>query len=344
MTPLKIAILADPDLPVPPRLYGGIERVIDLLVNGLVDRGHDVALFAHRDSATAATLYPYPRTESVSPVGMGLNASFVARHLLLKDVDVIHSFGRLNCIAPLAFTRARKFMSYQREITRSSIERAVRLFGPRLEFTACSRHMIEPVKDLGRWHVVYNAVSMATYTFRGGVDADAPLVFLGRIERIKGAHVAIDVARRAGRRLVLAGNISDQAYFDREIRPFVDGGRITYVGPVDDTAKNALLGSSAAFLMPILWDEPFGIVMAEALACGTPVIGFDRGSVPEIVRDGSTGYVARGVDEMTDAVRRIGQIDRSDCRRDAEQRFSDRCYVDQYEALYYDMVDRCGGS
>jgi glycosyltransferase involved in cell wall biosynthesis len=246
----------------------------------------------------------------------------------------MHSFGRLNCLAPLAFTRARKFMSYQREITRASIERAARLFGPRLEFTACSRHMIAPVQDLGRWHVVYNAVSMSTYTFQPHVSGDAPLVFLGRIEPIKGAHAAVQVARRTGRALVLAGNISDQQYFDRQVRPFVDGERIRYIGPVDDSAKNALLGGAAAMLMPIGWDEPFGIVMAEALACGTPVVGFARGSVPEVVKNGTTGWVVEDLDAMTAAIDRLPQIDRRACRADAQLRFSAEAIVSQYEALY----------
>ncbi|MDR1989804.1 MAG: glycosyltransferase family 4 protein [Acidobacteriaceae bacterium] len=334
MTPLTIAVLADPDLPVPPRLYGGIERVIYLLVEGLVERGHHVSLFAHRDSQTSATLYPYPRTESISALGLGLNALAVARRLLTRQLDVLHSFGRLNTIAPLAWTRSRKFMSYQREITRASIERATRIFGSRLEFTACSRHMIQPVRDLGRWHVIYNAVSMAAYTCQPHVDAEAPLVFLGRIESIKGTHAAVQVARRSGRRLIIAGNIADQAYFDRDVRPFVDGERIRYVGPVDDAAKNTLLGSASALLMPIDWDEPFGIVMAEALACGTPVVGFARGSVPEVVIDGVTGWIVDDVAAMTAAVGRLNAIDRRACRADAEQRFSATAIVDQYETLY----------
>jgi glycosyltransferase involved in cell wall biosynthesis len=174
------------------------------------------------------------------------------------------------------------------------------------------------------------------------VDVDAPLVFLGRLERFKGAHSAIEIARRSGRRLVIAGNkVSDGPepdYFDREIAPHIDDLRVRYVGPVDDRQKNALLGDAAAFLMPIEWEEPFGIVMAEALACGTPVIGFARGSVPEVVRNGVNGFACRGVDDAVAAVSRIFEIDRAVVRRDCEARFSDTAIVDAYIALYRDLL------
>jgi glycosyltransferase involved in cell wall biosynthesis len=154
--------------------------------------------------------------------------------------------------------------------------------------------------------------------------------------------VAIDVARAARRRLVIAGNIPDgeehQRYFREEIQPRLDGDHITYVGPVDDVKKNEILSSAAALLMPVLWEEPFGIVMAEALACGTPVVGLGRGAVPEVVKDGVTGFVCRDAEAMTAAIGRLSSLRRNTCRQDAEARFSQRALVDAYEALYREVA------
>ena len=338
-------MLADPHLPVPPLLYGGIERVIYLLVEGLKERGHDVLLFAHPESAVSCEFVPYPRTMSRSVADLTLNASAIARTLLRRPVDVIHSFGRIAAMTPLAFTSARKFMSYQRPITPASIRQARRIFGDRLEFTACGAHMIEPVRHLGRWHVVYNAVSTATYRFVSSVADDAPVAFLGRFDPEKGAHLAIEAALRAGRRILVAGNVgTHEKYFESRVKPLFDREGVTYIGPVDDAAKNELLGNSAAFLMPVLWDEPFGIVMAEALACGTPVIGFRRGSVPEIVQHGVTGYIVDDVSGMVNALARVGELDRAACRRDAERRFSAEAVVGSYESLYFNAVRGTQGS
>ena len=332
---LSIAVLADPHLPVPPQLYGGIERVIYLLVEGLKARGHEVVLFAHPDSEVSCEFVPYPRTMSQSLSDLAMNASAIARTLLGRPIDVIHSFGRIAAMAPLAFTSARKFMSYQRPITPASIRQARRIFGDRLEFTACGAHMIDSVRHLGRWHVVYNAVSMTTYRFVPNVADDAPVAFLGRFDPEKGAHLAIEAALQAGRRILVAGNVgTHQDYFDSQVKPLFERDGVIYVGPVDDAAKNELLGKSAAFLMPVLWDEPFGIVMAEALACGTPVIGFRRGSVPEIVRHGLTGYVVDDVSGMVEVLGKIDDLDRAACRHDAEERFGSDSVVSAYESLY----------
>src|SRR5262249_9962881 len=159
------------------------------------------------------------------------------------------------------------------------------------------------------------------YAPRGDVDAaTAPLVFLGRLERCKGAHTAIAVARRAGRPLRIAGNVSElpheRDYFRHEIEPQIDGRLVTYLGPVDDGAKRRHLGGAAALLLPVEWEEPFPVVLAESLACGTPVIGFRRGGVPEGIEDGRTGFVCDTAEEMAARVGRLGEIDRRACRAD----------------------------
>jgi glycosyltransferase involved in cell wall biosynthesis len=198
------------------------------------------------------------------------------------------------------------------------------------------------VRHFGNWRVIHNAVPTDRYRHRAAVAGDAPLVFLGRIESIKGPHLALDIARRAGRRLVIAGNVPDdaahQAYFRKEIAPRVDGRNVVYAGPVDDREKSELLSSAAALLMPVLWEEPFGIVMAEALACGTPVIGLARGAVPEVVESGVTGFVCGNADAMVEAVGRLHALDRGACRRAAEERFSRPALVAAYEDLYHEIL------
>ena len=187
-------------------------------------------------------------------------------------------------------------------------------------------------------------MDIATYTPRDSVLPDAPLVFLGRLDPIKGAHDAIAIARGACRRLVIAGNRlsdgPDAGYFDARIAPHLDGVRVQYIGPVDDGQKNRLLGEAAALLVPIGWEEPFGIVMAEACACGTPVIAFARGSVPEVVRDGVNGFTCLSVDEAIAAVAALGRIDRRAVRADCEARFAGTVIAGAYESLYRELIGR----
>jgi glycosyltransferase involved in cell wall biosynthesis len=202
--------------------------------------------------------------------------------------------------------------------------------------------MIQDVKHLANWTIVPNGVSLATYVFKSEVAPDAPLVFLGRIEEIKGPHLAIEIAKRSGRRLIIAGNVPEEkrSWFDRFVRPSIDGKKISYIGPVNDTQKNELLGVAGALLMPILWDEPFGIVMAEAMACGTPVLGTRRGAVPEVVVDGVTGAVRDDVDGLVAAVAQLATIDRIACRRRVEEMYSEDSIVEGYLEVYRRQVAR----
>jgi len=333
---MKIAITADPELPVPPRLYGGIERVIDMLVRGLVARGHDVTLFAHPDSDVPCKLVPYGGASSGTRSDTLRNMLTISRAVIGSGFDVVHSFGRIAYLLPLLPLSIPKLMTYQREVTPASVAWGHRLSRGTLHFSAISRWMMADVKHLANWHLVYNGVPMHVYDFVPTVEEDAPLVFLGRIEHIKGTHLAIEIAQRTRRQLVIAGNIhpSQQAYFDEQVKPHLDGDRITYIGPVDDQQKNALLGSAAAFLMPILWEEPFGIVMAEALACGTPVLGLRRGAVPEVVEDNVSGFVRNDVDALVEAVAHLDELERGASRARAATVFSDSAVVDEYLSTY----------
>jgi glycosyltransferase involved in cell wall biosynthesis len=340
--PLRIAVTVDPEIPVPPVLYGGIERVVDMLVRGLVQRGHDVTLFANPDSHVPCPLVPYQRLRSQSKIDTVANMWQVSRTIHRGHFDLIHSFARLAYLIPLLPRRIPKIMSYQRGISQRSVRLGNLLSHGTLSFTGCSAHLIRRWQSNSRFHVVYNGVPLERYGAAERVSGDAPLAYLGRVEEIKGVHLAIDVAMKSGRRLVIAGNVPaaphHQRYFSERILPHVDGNIITYIGAVDDSSKNELLGRSAALLLPLLWEEPFGIVMTEALACGTPVIGLRRGSLPEIVQQGVNGFVCDSVDQMVSAVGRLAEIDRRDCRRIAEENFSDHVIVNRYERLYCALV------
>lgn len=336
MPPLKIALTADPELPVPPLLYGGIERIIDMLARELVARGHDVTLFAHPDSRSAGRLVPWTGGSSLSRADTLRNAARLARHVIGGGFDVVHSFSRIAYLTPLLPLRLPKLMTYQREISPRTVSLGHRLSGGSLHFTAISEWMMRDVSAIGTWSMVPNGVPLRTYDLRAEVAPDAPLVFLGRVEEIKGPHLAIELARRCGRDLIIAGNIPEdkRGWVEANVMPHVDGKAVRFIGPVDDAQKNLLLGQAAAFLMPILWDEPFGIVMAEALACGTPVLGLRRGAVPEVVDDGVTGFVRDSLDELVECVAMLPRLDRNACRAAVERRYSEDVVVEGYLAAY----------
>lgn len=340
--PLSIALTADPELPVPPKFYGGIERIIDMLAHGLHERGHEVTLFAHPGSRTAGKLVAWPGADSRSVMDTARNSACLADEVVRSRFDIVHSFSRVAYLTPVLPLTVPKLMTYQRAISRSAVRLGHTLSRGTLEFTAISRWMMRPVENVGSWHMVPNGVPLDAYQFQVSVATDAPLVFLGRVEEIKGPHLAIEIARRTGLPLVIAGNIpvEKQSWFETEIAPHLDGTHIRYTGPVDDAQKNQLLGSARAFLMPILWDEPFGIVMAEAMACGTPVIGLRRGAVPEVVQDGVTGFLCDDLNELVAAVGRIDELDRSACRRRVENMYSADVVTDRYLEVY---ASRCAG-
>ena len=343
---LNILITADPEIPVPPEHYGGIERIVDILVKGLICRGHKVYLFAHPGSATPAEIIPYNGKKSRSFAHTIQNALQVRRHLdSIGDIDIVHSFSRLAYLLFLAGSKVPKIQSYQRHITPKSIKLGSLLMGKTLSFTACSNFCISPLKRYkNKFKVIPNGVEVEKYNFVASVSTDAPLVFLGRIEKIKGPHIAIEAAKKTGKKLVIAGNHANSGknyrYFKESILPQCDGKTIKYIGPVNDSQKNQLLGQAQALLFPIMWDEPFGIVMVEALACGTPVIAFNRGAVPEVVSHGKTGFICDPVNKMVEAVENLDKIKRFDCRKLAEKKFSDKIIVNKYENLYYDILKK----
>ena len=338
---MRLLIVADPMLPVPPRHYGGIERIIDMLCREYVSRGHEVLLVAHPESHTSGELVALPGLSFRKKTDLIKNSLTIARATSQFKPHVVHSFGRLIQLLPLFPLKVSKIMSYQREPHLPGIARATQLARKgSLLFTGCSDYISKQLVTVAPARTVYNGVPLETFTFRESITDDAALVFLGRLEQIKGVHNAIEIARSSGRRLIIAGNIPSgseyELYFRERVEPFLDD-RIEYIGPVDDSQKNKLLGEALALVMAIEWNEPFGIVMAEALACGTPILGTPLGAVREVVQHGVNGVIAPTSAALSKLVPDLLQISRAECRHSCVERFSDRSVADSYLTLYGEM-------
>ncbi|MFK7955089.1 MAG: glycosyltransferase [Lysobacterales bacterium] len=335
---MRILLTADPFLPVPPILYGGIERVIALLVEQYLKGEHEVALLAHPDSTAQATaVYHWPSDSPSGLISHARNGRCFSRAIADFDPDVIHSFSRLVYLLQTAHRAKPSLMCYQREPTPRTVAAACRLLGKRLEYSGCSQYIADQGSPAGGlWHAVHNCVDCSQFPWVEHVENDAPLVFLSRVESIKGAHLAIEMARQTNKPLVIAGNHAESGaerdYFDAEITPQLDD-QIRYVGPVNDQQKQQLLTSASAMVVPIQWNEPFGIVFAEALACGTPVITCPRGAAPEIVEAGEHGFLINSVEEGVAAIHQLADVSRAACRARAEQMFDVSVIAAQYLAI-----------
>jgi glycosyltransferase involved in cell wall biosynthesis len=346
---VRILLTVDPEIPVPPKLYGGIERIVAGLVEGLKGLGHIVGLAAHRDStAPADRFFSWPGSRSQDNWDTGRNAFALYGAIRGFQPDLLHSFSRLLYLLPVLRSKLPKVMSYQRDPSLRTTKWANRLAGGTLRFTGCSEHICRVGRQAGgSWTAIHNFVDVDRYTFVPTVATDAPLAFLSRVESIKGPHLAIIAAKRAGRRLIIAGNHSatprEAEYWRTQIKPHLGKDGIEYMGPVDDRQKNDLLGRAAGLVVPIQWDEPFGIVFAEALACGTPVISCPRGALTEIITNGQTGFLVDSVEALTAAIGQVGSLDRAVCRRRAEGRFSREVVTRAYVGLYGEGLAKVSG-
>ncbi|MBK8725012.1 MAG: glycosyltransferase [Holophagaceae bacterium] len=331
----------DPLIPVPPLHYGGIERVIHDIACRYVAMGHDVTLIAGPGSRSPGRLVTYGEA-GASSGKVDFKLLWRLGRILREEIprhDVLHNFGRLAFQFPMAWSRIRKVQTYMRYIAPGNIWTLNAVGVRNLTYTAVSDAIVRTGQPGGgNWRTVYNCAPLEQFDFREQVDADAPLVFLGRLERCKGAHTAIRVAELTGRLLVIAGNIStlpeEIKYFEDELRPRIDGLRIKYIGVVDNEEKNRLLGGAAAMLLPVEWYEPFPVVLPEAFACGTPILAFPGGGVPEGIRPGVTGFLSLTAEEMAKDVARIGALSRAACRQEAEARYSDQVIAEAYLSIY----------
>jgi glycosyltransferase involved in cell wall biosynthesis len=340
--PLRILVIADAKIPVPPAGYGGTERIVALLCAGLAARGHHITLMAARGSRNYGRLVTHPWAgRKPYPYRAWCKLRFQAHSLWhARDADLVINFGRVDYLWSLLKTTTPLICQFQNPIDRSAIEFLVSRRAASFLLVSASDHQRARLADSGRWRTIYNAVDTDRLAFAPRPDPGY-LAFLGRLTPDKGVHVAIEVARRLGRPLRIAGNVSDETgareFFEKRVRPQLGDG-IEWIGPVDDAAKAPFLQNASALLMPIQWDEPFGLVVAEALACGTPVLAMCRGSLPELIRHGVTGFLCRNTDEIVDAVGRLGQIDRRACREDCERRFSANRMVEDYVAAAEDLL------
>ena len=311
------------------------------LADEYVRRGHQVDLWAAPASGTAARRWTFGRESEWTRWSNFRNTVHVGARLAAcaSRFDVVHNFGRLAYLWSVMPRGLRKVQTYMRQVNPRNMRITAGLGARDMHFTAVSRAIRQTgLPGGGTWHVIYNSAEAARYPFVPHVGANAPLVFLGRFERCKGAHTAIAVARLTGRTLLLAGTQSplreEQRYFSTEVEPHIDGQQIRFVGPVDDEAKRALLGGAAALMLPVEWEEPFPVVLPEALLCGTPIISFRRGGNPEGILHGETGFVCDTIEQMSAAVGELPRISRAACRADAERRFSTTAIADAYLRLY----------
>lgn len=341
---MRIGMIAPLEMRVPPVGYGGTELVVSLLTEELVRRGHQVTLFASGDSVTRAELVagcPHflrgsDRNKSV------LNLLNVAACLeRAEQFDLIHNHTCLEGMATAGLIRTPMLTTLHGGLAGDWLLLLERHTGW-YNTISHSAHRLLPERP-GFAGVVHNGIDVASHAFHPG-PRGSHLLYLSRISPEKGTHHAIEVARRTGRRLVIAGNVDtvDRDYFASQVMPHVDGRRITYAGEADVGRKTELLRAAHCLLAPITWNEPFGLFLVEAMACGTPVVAFCRGAVPEVLEHGVTGYVVDDLESMCAAVELASHIDPAACRKRAEERFDVSIMVDGYEAAYRRILAASG--
>ncbi len=339
---MRIAQVAPLYESVPPKLYGGTERVVSNLTEELVRRGHEVTLFASGDSITSARLVP------CCPESLRLDADCrdqLAHHVLLleqvfseKDnFDIIHFHIDYLHFPITRCQRVVNVTTLHGRLDLPDLQPLYRVFSD-MPVVSISDAQRAPLPWINWQGTVYHGYAPSRYEFhpRGGDY----LAFLGRVSPEKGVDEAIEIARAAGKKLKIAAKVdkADQEYFETVIRPKLDYPLIEFLGEIGYPEKNEFLGNAAAVLFPINWPEPFGLVMIEAMASGTPVIAYPRGSVPEIMKDGISGFIVDNVETAVRAVQDIGEIDRAQCRKYFESRFTDTRMADDYLAIYERLV------
>jgi glycosyltransferase involved in cell wall biosynthesis len=353
---MRIAQVAPPFESVPPTRYGGTERVVSTLTEELVRRGHDVTLFASGDSRTGARLEPIvdqalwhtqPPLNDLNPFwSMTLDA--IWDHV--NDFDVIHShldyWGY-----PLAHHAPTPVVTtLHGRLDLPELQPLYRRFHD-VPLVSISNAQRRPVGWANFVATIYHGIELDQFTFNPA--SGRYLAFLGRISPEKGLDLAIRVARRAGWPLRIAArkplrqtadpNVrADWEHYQQAVKPLLDDDQARLVGEVDGPTRDEFLRNAAALLFPIRWPEPFGLVMVEALACGTPVIALRNGSVAEVIEHGQTGFICDSEDELIQAIGRIGELDRARCRRAAELRFSPGRMADEYEQVYARLCGRNG--
>jgi glycosyltransferase involved in cell wall biosynthesis len=339
---LRIAIVAPVWFEIPPTAYGGIEWICAWLADGLVARGHDVTLIgAGRDRTRARFLQTYEQCPS-ERLGESLpeviHTALVGRLLRDLDLDLVHDH---TLCGPLqaAYRDAPTFVTAHGPLD-GDLGDYYRALGNDVKMVAISNSQRAQAPGLNWVGTVHNAIPVDDYPFRE--DKEDFLLFLGRMSPDKGAHLAIEAARQAGRPLIIAGKCNEPAekeYFDRYVAPHL-GPDVTWIGQAGVGVKKDLMSRAHAFLFPIQWEEPFGIVMVEAMACGTPVIAIRGGSVNEVVRHGRTGFICDDAAELPQLIAMAGEISPAACRAHAKNKFDVARMVEGYEQAFLHSLER----
>lgn len=333
---MRIAQIAPLWIPVPPYTYGGTEFIVSLITEELVKRGHKVTLFASGDSKTEARLVPiWPkslwRAKLAAPHAV---YSLLYREVLerQKEFDIIHD----HCEFYTAHLSKFLEVPVVSTIHHPMFEELIILFKkfPEINYTAISKNQKKTAPGVNFVKTIYNGIPIERYEFQ-----EKPkdyLLWLSKITPEKGVAEAIEVAKKTGNKLVIAGVIpkDQQDYFEYRILPEIDSEQIQFVGAANFEKKVELFKNARATLYPVRRPEPFGLVVAESMACGTPVIAYKEGAMPELIKDGKTGFLVDSQEEMVGALKKIEQIDRKNCRRHVARKFSCRKMVNKYEALY----------
>lgn len=334
-------MVAPPYIPCPPRGYGGVERVVATLVDALVHMGHDVTLFGHPDSRVKGTLVT-PTVEQTDIFDFqkdALHASAIVDQL--GDFDLVHNHS----VALLLFRQwiDAPLLTTVHGTTHYDAVRPIYRRHRKANYVSISdRQRHSGLEGMNWLATVYNGID--TDVFRPArelhSDVESYLLHIGTLCQRKGTAEAVQVAIRSGRRLILAGRIDpiNQSYFDHEVRPYVDGDRIQFIGEVGGDAKVDLYQHAEAVLLPINWEEPFGLVVAEASSCGSPVLISDLGSAREVVKEGVTGFVSSSLDEMVMNVERLGELDAERSRDWVKEQFDQRTMVAGYDAIYAKLL------
>jgi glycosyltransferase involved in cell wall biosynthesis len=340
---MRIAQIAPLWERVPPPAYGGIELVVGLLTDELVRRGHEVTLFASGDSLTLAKLI------SVHPCALRLDATvkdysiyevlqLTSVYERAEEFDIIHShMGH----SPLAYTNLVKTPTvHTLHGTFTPDNEKIFKYAKRQPYISISHAQREPQLGLNYVDTIYNGIDVTSYKFFPEPIDDPYLAFLGRMSPEKGPHLAIEIAKKAGWRLKMGGKLDmvDVKFFEREIQPLIDGDQIQYLGEANHAEKNVLMGGAVATLFPITWREPFGLVMVESMASGTPVIGMRMGSTEEVIADGETGFLCNNTQDCVSAIDKVARLNRYACRRYVEDHFSVKQMTDGYEAVYKQIL------
>lgn len=336
---MRIAQIAPIVESVPPKKYGGTERVISVLTEELVRRGHDVTLFATGDSRTSARLvstYPYALRQDF-PEPSIQRSIWGHRHVatayaMQEQFDIIHDHTSWLSAGMANMSTKPVVMTLHNALTPEVI--ALLRLADKPYLVSISESQRKKALDLNYIATINNGLPMRHYPF--STSHDGYLLFVGRFCEEKGPHFAIEVAKRLNLPLILAAKLEEGAsrmYFEKYIKPHLSD-TIRWVGEVDENQRNILFSRALCSLHPVTWPEPFGLTLIESMACGTPVIAFNQGAIPEVIQQGRTGYIVNDVDEMTDFVKRISTINRRECRTYALKNFSVDLMVESYELVY----------